>query len=740
MNAIDIFLTVLLNALPIVFLIIPYIFLRYKTIGKLYFRIMVGIILFYIIYWIIPLLFQFRLGFDELGISSGEEGLTLFYLPVHFTSLISTFSSYPLFTLPFIFFVAPLISLIIVWNRLRSEEGSISESLEQITYEYSESPLESIKKELKKTDWKREKDIMKLMIVYLPISLYILQIVLKVTGLQSFSLGTAETALGWFMEILFVYLAMFIFSIELLYSSKIAIKGRYFGEKVREETFRSLYLVGAPISLISLLLFSLEYIDSLDVIFFFGAYFFMATVIFVLFLDIFEPISILILIKVINWWKNRKKSPKKLNLSNIYYGLAFGFISVAVSFVINAILSFLIYAPIYGEEYYNILLARGLFNYNDPTLVEAIGFDSLIILNTISTAVIPLIIMILLLLYAFRYGKNITLGLTGFLIVVVIFSILSPFLQMNPLINFSLDEYWLAGRVSLIDLFGIDFYTMRTASFEANLSGVLSVLSLPYVFSRGVINVIIWALFVYYFRKSFKIKNIPIDERLLKKVIYTDVGFFISYDEYIQEEKGFLVSKNEGVVVEGAEQERQEVQELLSKLEQDRLIKALRPEEDMEIKRFYFTLKYLYNNNQIEIWNPEFSHTFERVKKQGLYIIFEDGRGVYDYEFSDKALQDPGLISGMFSAISSFIKETTKSTEVLKTIDHGDITILIEYGDLIFGALFIKGNQSAEIRSQLREFVDTFEGSYSEVLRDWTGALAPFKNTDDVVEKIFKEE
>ena len=62
----------------------------------------------------------------------------------------------------------------------------------------------------------------------------------------------------------------------------------------------------------------------------------------------------------------------------------------------------------------------------------------------------------------------------------------------------------------------------------------------------------------------------------------------------------------------------------------------------------------------------------------------------------------------------------TKSTEVLKKIDHGDITILLEYGERIFGALFIKGTESAEVRGRLKEFVKTFdEKLMEEKVEDW---------------------
>jgi len=169
------------------------------------------------------------------------------------------------------------------------------------------------------------------------------------------------------------------------------------------------------------------------------------------------------------------------------------------------------------------------------------------------------------------------------------------------------------------------------------------------------------------------------------------------------------------------------------------MLEELKPTDEKEMQRFYFTLKYLYNNSYIEVLKQEFSYLYEKAEKQGLYIIYDDGRGIFDYNFAEDYNHDPGIISGMFSAITSFIKETTRSQELLKTIDHGDITILIEYGKRIFGALFIKGRQTPEVRSSLKELIGTFEAKYTDVLADWSGALIYFKEDNKLVERIFKE-
>ena len=91
----------LLNALPLIILIIPIPFIWKKVIGKIYFRIVIGIVVFYLIYWVLPIIFQIRIQPKEL--SGGNNTLGIGFIIAHFINLITIFASYPLITLPFIF-------------------------------------------------------------------------------------------------------------------------------------------------------------------------------------------------------------------------------------------------------------------------------------------------------------------------------------------------------------------------------------------------------------------------------------------------------------------------------------------------------------------------------------------------------------------------------------------------------------------------------------------------------------
>ena len=745
MSTIEIILTILLNVIPVIVLVIPYFFLRKKLIGKLYFRIMLGIMVFYLIYWVLPIIFQLNTTPIELQIQPSDQGNIAFgigYIIAHIGSLIALFASYPLVTLPFIFFVAPFISLIFVWRRVKKEKDSKEILLSSLTYEVTKGPYQRVRDALIKGDWSREKEILKLLIVLFPISLYLLQVVLKISGLESVSITTGETALGWFIEILFVYLATFIFSLELLFSSQIALKGRLFGENIRSQTYKSLYTVGIPISLLSVVLFIVEDIiegtSSLPLFVYFFAYFIMASIIFVLFLKIFEPISLLIFIKIIDWWKNRAIKKKILLKKNFYYGIVFGCLAFFIWFAIN----YLVFNPLYTVIFQNpdpIIESSNFVPPSGVSLAQSLGFDIMILFNFITLTLISLLLSAFLLKYCLKYLKNTFLGFITFIPTIILLSLLVLLFNfMVPLVNFAPENYWITGQSSYTSVFGFRFFTLRTAGFDANLQGSLYILALPYVSTQYIFNIIVWSLIIYYFNKDFKVKNIKIDERHIEKIVFSCVQDFLSYEEYSRENQ-YLLSKRENLDPALIAAERDEIRQMLNSLEESKLLQNLKPIDEKEKERFYFTLKYLYNNDMIDILAPEFSYIFNRVEKQGLYIIYDDGRGVFDYSFVQEVIQDPGLVAGMVSAITSFIKETTRSQDLLKTIDHGDITIILEYGKRIFGALFIKGNQTTELRAKLKLFVESFEEKYKTVLEDWSGALVHFKEDHLLVEDIFKE-
>lgn len=73
MEPIEIFLMFFLNALPIIFLAIPIPFIYKRLIGKLYLRVFLGIVIFFLVYWVLPITFQTNIDPKELQLHPQEQ-------------------------------------------------------------------------------------------------------------------------------------------------------------------------------------------------------------------------------------------------------------------------------------------------------------------------------------------------------------------------------------------------------------------------------------------------------------------------------------------------------------------------------------------------------------------------------------------------------------------------------------------------------------------------------------------
>lgn len=324
--------------LSIIFILGPVIFLfiflgliiklnRKTFLWNLFIRVLAGYTVFWVLYILFPaflnLINPLQNAYQSLplyvtyGTSSYSSGMWvtdinnfLRYTGQLYADSIVLFLFYPFTLFPVIFIMGPLISFLILWRELRKvEKGSFFEKIRTIQFEIETSPSENIKNRLTKNDWTNEKQLLKILLAVLPISLYLLMTFMKVVGYQEQANILAGTSLGWFLEIFFVYLATGMFSIHLLYSGRISYKGDYIGFKVRNTMIQSLTTVGFFVSAIAIILFLVEYSTQIFVVLYFICYFLMVSLLFILFLDIFEPISIFVLMKVIEVAKNYGPKP-----------------------------------------------------------------------------------------------------------------------------------------------------------------------------------------------------------------------------------------------------------------------------------------------------------------------------------------------------------------------------------------------------------------------------------------------
>ncbi len=731
--------TILVNAIPIGLLAIPLIFLRGRgAVAKLYSRFFFGVVIFFGVYWILPTIFQLDVTPNEMSATQDME-LGIGFIFGRLSSIVGIYWAIPLTQFPFIFLISPIIAFFFIRGRLRQEEGTMAEKLQALTWDFNKSPAQQIKERLLSGGWTEEKQLLKLLVVLLPISLYLVTTLLEVAGMQTTGLlSSGSSALGWFLEILFVYLATFLMGIHLAYSSRISFKGRFIGEKLREQAFSGLMSVGTPISILSIVLFIAKAVqqgaagvNSIFVTLYFFGYFIMAAVIFVSFLAIFEPVSIILLIKAVDWWKSAKKSLKQVDWTKFFISLIIGVIAGGVGVGV-----YLIFTIIYGGINPSGLNFPDFYASSTPSLAEATTFEVMILTVTIQY-IVMIFLMGYILLYAMRNVGKINLTVISFLIGGIVVSLLCGSLiwpgMYIPFYSQESQSYWATATPAWTGVFGDPTYTMRLLFLMTDFTNpIIQILATPYTVTRWMFNTVWIGLFIYFIKRKFVTHSVS-DGELVHRTTFTQLSNLPFERELKNTPQKHLFTLPSGTTL--PETDKEEAKVLLKALEKGGTGQEIMTALKVDLPTLYKRLLFLAEKKLIVSWQAEFSYSFKEAKLKSMHIMMADGRDVFAHQFEESHV-DPALVSGMFSAITSFIKETTKSTELLRSIDHGDTSVIIEYGKYIFAAIFAD-RETSDVRAKLKSFIEEFEDRHGSILVKWNGNIDPFREDEALVIRIF---
>jgi outer membrane protein OmpA-like peptidoglycan-associated protein len=92
------------------------------------------------------------------------------------------------------------------------------------------------------------------------------------------------------------------------------------------------------------------------------------------------------------------------------------------------------------------------------------------------------------------------------------------------------------------------------------------------------------------------------------------------------------------------------------------------------------------------------------------------------------AMQDPGLVSGMLSAIQDFVRDSfhTSQGQGINRMNVGDLDVWIEEGPYAILACVIRGIAPRELRDRMAEVLENVHREYSAQLDHFDGDTAPF--------------
>ncbi|MFX0097814.1 MAG: hypothetical protein ACFE7E_08660 [Candidatus Hodarchaeota archaeon] len=744
--AVDVLLSVLINSIPIIVAILPYILLRSKpTFRKLYARLLLCFIFFWAFYYILPgLLYDFLFLQNDPSYTThslfevqslADMGQMASYFLVMTVELMSNIFSFIAVSWPFIFVGAPLLSVGILIIRLRKEDGSFREKLGNLSFDYRMNPIQRMKKRILTTTWREEKEFLKLLIVLLPLTLYILTGIINIVGVTENPITTSQTNLGWFIEVFLVYLTLPLIAVYILYSSNTSYEGRPVGERTKESTFQNLMAVGLVLSMLSVILFIQQAsitpgLGFLSTVLYFVSYYTMLSITFIAFLPLFEAIASFILVKICSSLKPKMGDfQTPVTSRKLTYTIAFSIMMFGFSFVFNFLISSGWLAVTGGISNLDPWLLVG----GTPTMSEQLFLSGNIIISAI-------FLIGGLVLWGFISGWLSRLLPSSFVLTVLISYFLTIMIGVIglgiPFFIMPAETYWITPSPSLIDTPTFSLFTVRTALLRIATGGVLAfdIIATPFNILKSLLAITFFAFVFHYWKNPFKIRKEILDSQVTEAV-YSEFPEYPSESEVLAAKNGFLFDLREDIALLSPKKDTARTYKLIRKT--PHTFGQLLSKTKVPAERLYDILSELYKYKVLGISSSEFSFTYYRATLQALYIVTHDGRNVFSYSFIETATE-PTLVAGMLSAISSFVKETTRSRDLLRTIDHGDTTLLVEYGSHIFAAL-LADRETAELRLKLRDLVGGFEEEYSSVLHSWDGDISTFQKEAQRVKQLFAE-
>ncbi|MHA1330461.1 MAG: hypothetical protein ACTSR2_05220 [Candidatus Hodarchaeales archaeon] len=750
--------------------------------------------------------------------------LLLKYLFQHFINSVVIYLTYPIVILAFVFGISPFLSMVIMlyqtWGDKRKERRPIKRLLKQnseelkelqremkkasgdeageikerinelnhekqdleeqlkaiptvkqrlqaIQYEMEASPFKEVIKRVKEKNWDNERELLKVLIAILPISLFLLMTILQILGEEENPSLLQGTSMGWFLEIFFAYIAILVFSVYLIKASKLSRKGKFLGNQLYIAMVQSLSTVGAFMSGLAVILFLLQYSDQIIVISYFVVYFVMVSVFFVLFLDIFEPFSVYLLIKLIETLKDLKLALKRISIRNTSFSIGSGFV---VGFLLA--IGFFTYRVFIASIFINweTVQYETFFWLSQNYTSFLMGAILILFIrrwnwSVIGTAIVSYCSLFIVSIFIFGWYTNHWYTILGFSVDDLFpnfrgFVLIEPFTTVTSIFAGmieSKDIFWLTSVWKEGTFNNLTFIVPELHQIPVEWKGTggafLGLLSIPYNLLHPLAIIMTYGSIVFLARRQFFVetqKGTKIgEEKIHYKSIFSNMSSIPSVDELRKKSDIILLGSQEindpdlfGKLKSALESIESGDRLFETTLGKKKSIQELIQNDGFQVEEIHKVIDDLMFHHEIPVkevftfYYREFAFSFEEVTIDSLHVMMLDGRAVLSHTFGEESKVEPALVAGLFSAITSFAKEAVRSEQLLKTIDHGDVVLTIEYEKHVFAAIFADST-STELRRKLAEYLHGFEKRYSKTLPMWLGNLDVFEPDHLIIEQMF---
>jgi len=126
----------------------------------------------------------------------------------------------------------------------------------------------------------------------------------------------------------------------------------------------------------------------------------------------------------------------------------------------------------------------------------------------------------------------------------------------------------------------------------------------------------------------------------------------------------------------------------------------------------------------------------ERPRIEYIFLIHHDGRLIFQFAGGSMRPLSTSIVSGMLLVVQDFIRDAFKTEGgVLRKLEHGDLTVIIEAGSLTYLAVVVSGSVVPDdLRGVMKQVLKETVQEYGVALKVWDGA--PPEDIGKVVSQV----
>jgi hypothetical protein len=137
-----------------------------------------------------------------------------------------------------------------------------------------------------------------------------------------------------------------------------------------------------------------------------------------------------------------------------------------------------------------------------------------------------------------------------------------------------------------------------------------------------------------------------------------------------------------------------------------------------------------------------------RYRVEEVYLVYYDGTLIRRESILTGKGRDGDIISGMFTAVQSFVKDAfmemdkdgTSGDATLKNLEFGEKRINIERTERFYIAVVFTGRPGTRLYRCVRGAKRLIEDRYGNILRTWNGDMQKLKGIGDITRSLLELE